>query len=169
MAVTNIVRNLRDGELVITDGTSGTPQSLTVLLDEGDLSWTQRTNTIEIKDRGSIAAGHTRPGDDESVSLSFTARWTQLIGKSALGSDPLQLYEMLMFTSGANVVSTSAAGEQETLQLEFTVLDPAGVASEKVTFAKVYRESLTMSEGKDFNLISFSGRDFEVIPTIARV
>ncbi len=169
MAVTNVVRNLRDGELVIKDGTTPTPLSLTVLLDEGDLSWTQQANTIEVKDRGSISGGHTRKGDEESISLSFTAKWTQLLGKSADAGDPLQLYEFLMFVSGTNVVSTSATGEQDTLQLEFTILDPAGVASEKVTFAKVYRESLTMSEGDDFNLISFSGRDFEVAPVIARI
>ena len=169
MAVTNIVRNLRDSELVIKDGTTPTPQSLTVLLDEGDLTWTERANTIEILDRGSIAAGHTRKGDEESIVLSFSAKWTQLIGKSAAGGDPLQLYEFLMFVSGASVVSTSPTGEQDTLQLEFTIVDPAGVAGEKVTFAKVYRESLTMSEGDDSNQITFSGRDFEVAPTIARV
>ena len=169
MAVTNIVRNLRDGQLVIKDGTTPTPQSLTVLLDEGDLTWTERANTIEIKDRGSISAGHTRKGDEESMALSFSAKWTQLIGISADGGDPLQLYEFLMFVSGASVVSTSSTGEQDTLQLEFTIVDPAGAAGEKVTFAKVYRESLTMSEGDDFNQIAFSGRDFEVAPTIDRV
>lgn len=169
MAVSSLVRNLRDGELVIRDGATPTPHTLTVLLDEGDLTWTQRANTIEVKDRGSVAAGHTRKGDEESVALSFTAKWTQLIGKAANGADPLQLYEFLMFLSGTGVVSTSGDGEQDTLQLEFTIVDPAGVASEKVTFAKVYRESLTMSEGNEFNLISFSGRDFEAAPVVARV
>jgi hypothetical protein len=81
----------------------------------------------------------------------------------------MQLYEMLMFASGADVVSTSPSGQQNTLKFEFTVVDPAGVASEKITFAKVYRESLTMSEGDDYNLISFSGRDFEAAPAVARV
>ena len=133
MAVTNIVRNLRDGQLVIKDGTPGTPQSLSVLIDEGNLKWTERSNTVEVKDRGSIADGHLRKGDDESVLLSFTARWTQLIGKSA------------------------------------DAADPAGVASEKVTFAKVYRESLSLSEGDEFNQMALTGRDFEVAPTIARV
>lgn len=169
MAVSNIVRNLRDGELVIKDGTSGTPLSLTVLLDEGDLSWTLRNNTIEVKDRGSISAGHTRKGDEESVSLSFSVKWSQLFGKVVNSSDPLQLYEFLMFASGTNVVSTSQDGEQETLQFEFTIIDPAGVASEKITFAKVYREQLTMSEGDDFNIIAFTGRDFETKPTITRI
>jgi len=169
MTVSNIVRNLRDGELVIKDGTTPTPLSLTLLLDEGDLNWSQRTNTIEIKDRGSIAAGHTRRGDEESVSLSFTTKWTQLIGKAANPADALQLYEMLMFASGTDVVSTSGSGQQDTLRLEFTVTDPAGQASEKISFDKVYRESLTMSEGDDFNVISFRGRDFETAPTIERI
>jgi hypothetical protein len=169
MAVSNIVRNLRDGELVIKDGTTPTPLSLTLLLDEGDLNWSQRTNTIEVKDRGSIVDGHTRPGDEESVSLSFTTKWTQLIGKAANPADALQLYEMLMFASGTDVVSTSGAGQQDTLRLEFTVTDPTGQASEKISFDKVYRESLTMSEGDDFNVISFRGRDFETAPTIDRV
>lgn len=168
MPVSNITRNLRDGELVIKDGSS-TPVSLTVLLDEGDLTWTQRQQTIEIKDRGSITAGHTRKGDDESVSLSFTAKWTQLLGKAANPSDPCQLYEMLMFHPDAGIASTSAAGEQETLTFEFTVLDPAGAASEKITFSKVYRESLTMSEGDDTNLIAFSGRAFQTTPVVTRV
>lgn len=169
MTVSNIVRNLRDGELVIKDGTTPSALSLTLLLDEGDLNWSQRTNTIEVKDRGSIIEGHTRPGDEESIALSFTTKWTQLIGKAADAADPLQLYEMLMFANGTNLVSTSGTGQQKTLQLEFSVTDPAGQAGEKIIFEKVYRESLTMSEGDDFNVISFRGRDFETSPTIERI
>ena len=167
MAVSNITRNLRDGELVIKD--SGLAGSLTVLLDEGDLTWTQRQNTIEVKDRGSIAAGHTRRGDEESVTISFTAKWTQLLGTAIDAADPLQLYKMLMFHNDAGLGSTSAPGEQKTLTFEFSIIDPAGVASEKVTFEKVYRESLTMSECDDTNLIAFSGRAFQTAPTVSRI
>lgn len=169
MAVSNLVRNLRDAELVLIDGTTPTPSSLTVILDEGDLSWTESVNTIEVKDRGSIAAGHLRPGDDESVSLSFSAKWTQLFGKSVDSGDPLQLYEFLTHSSAANVVSTSSEGEQQTLTFEFTVIDPAGVAGEKITFPKVYRENLTLSESEDYNLITYSGKAFASAPTITRV
>lgn len=169
MAVTNVTRNLRDGELVIKDGTSGTPKSLTLLLDEGDLSWVERVQTIEVKDRGSLQSGHTRKGNEESISLSFSAKWTQLIGKSFNSADPYQLYEFLTFASDLGLASTSPGGQQDTLRLEFTVYDPAGVASEKITFGKVYRETMTMSEGNEFNTISFSGRDFETVPTISRV
>lgn len=168
MPTSQLTRNLRDGELVILDGASP-PKSLTLVLDEGDLSWTQRQKTIEVKDRGSIAAGHTRRGDDESVALSFTARWTQLLSRSISSGDPLALYETLMFSDGAGIVSTSQPGEQETLTLQFTVLDPAGVASERITFEKVYRESLTMAEGNDSNTIAFSGKAFQTAPTVTRV
>ncbi len=168
MPVSTLTRNLRDGELVIKDGSSPTRQSLTVLLDEGDLSWTLRQRTIEVKDRGSIAAGHTRKGDEESIALSFTAKWTQLIGKSANSADPLQLYEFLTFAAGAGIASTSGAGQQETLRFEFTVVDPAGIASEKIIFDKVYRESLTMAEGEQSNTLSFTGHNFETQPTIER-
>lgn len=168
MATSNLTRNLRDGELTIKDG-SDPAQSLTVLLDEGDLAWTERRRTIEVKDRGSIAAGHTRKGDDESIALSFTAKWTQLIGKSNDEADPLQLYEFLTFASGAGAASTSTQGEQDTLQFEFTITDPAGQASEKITFTKVYRESLTMSEGHDYNTIAFTGKAFETNPSVSRV
>ncbi len=168
MPTTPLTRNLRDGELVIKDG-STPPQSLTVLLDEGDLSWTHTQQTIEIMDRGSITSGHTRPGDDESTQLSFTAKWTQLIGKSHNTADPLTLYETLMFQPGAAVASTSRDGEQKTLTFEFTVNDPAGAAHEKIVFTKVYRDSLTMSEGEKTNLIAYSGRAFSTAPTVSRI
>lgn len=167
MAVTNLVRTLRDGELVIRDG-STPAKSLTVLLDEGDLAWTMRQRTIEVKDRGSVRNGHTRPGDEDSVALSFTAKWTQLIGRSANPADPLQLYELLTFAEESGVSSTSQAGEQQTLQFEFLVRDPAGVAHERITFAKVYRETLTMREGDDANVISFTGREFTPAPVVQR-
>lgn len=168
MPTAPLTRNLRDGELVIQDG-STPPQTLTVLLDEGDLSWTHKQQTIEVLDRGSIAAGHTRPGNDESTHVSFTAKWTQLIGKSHNPADPLALYETLMFQPGAALVSTSREGEQKTLTLVFTVNDPAGLAHEKIVFNKVYRESLTMSEGEKSNLIAFSGRVFSTVPVVTRV
>jgi hypothetical protein len=162
MAVSYLSRNLRDGELLIQDGGGA---ELTVILDQGDLTWTQRQQTIEIKDRGSIAAGHLRKGDDESVSLSFSARWTQLIGG---GSDPLQLYELLTFANDS-VQSTSTRGQQNTLTFAFTVNDPANIASERIVFEKVYRETLTMSEGDDANVIAFTGRAFQTAPSVSRL
>ncbi len=167
MPVSNIVRNLRDGELTLIDG-SNPPQRLLVVLDEGDLTWTERLRTIEVKDRGSIASGQLRRGEDESVALSFTARWTQLLGKSLTPTDPLQLYELLALSSAAGVKSTSPAGEQQTLTLEFRVNDPAGTASEVIRFSRVYRETLRLSEGNETNTIAFTGKSFVTAPIVSR-
>ena len=41
--------------------------------------------------------------------------------------------------------------------------------AEKIVFAKVYRETLTMSEGEKANLIAFSGRSFSTAPAVSRV
>ena len=92
-----------------------------------------------------------------------------MIGKAANEADPLQLYELLTFDPATGATSTSTAGEQETLTLEFTVLDPAGVASERIVFEKVYRETLTLSEDNDANLIAFAGRSFSPKPTVSRI
>ncbi|MEX1230453.1 MAG: hypothetical protein WEB58_09440 [Planctomycetaceae bacterium] len=168
MPTTNIIRNLRHGTLVIQDGSSPEPLRLTIRFDRGDLSWTERTRTIVVKDRGSIQSGHIRRGDDEPVELSFTAYWTQLVGQSHDVADALQLYEFLNFLSGLDIVSTSAEGEQETLQFEFTVSDPAGEASETIVFGKVYKDSLTFRESPEFNEIAFKGFDFEPRPAVYR-
>lgn len=167
MAYSNLTRNLRDGQIVIKDGTA-TPISTTLLLDTGDLSWTEKKNTIEVKDRGVLS--HTRPGDQETVDISFSVKWTHLIQGSVTFSDGHMLYELFNELDSL-YVSTSGDGEQYTLKIEFTVAAPAGVAStgEKIVFAKVYQESLQCGEGTDFNKIDFKGKDFETRPTISRV
>ena len=157
-----LTRNLRDGELTLVDGEG---ETLVVLLDDGDLSWTETVNTVEVLDRGSIAAGHLRRGDDVPVELSFTAKWTQLLKDAAEPADPLGLYQFLTHDGSA---STSAPGEQQTLSLQFRVVDPAGGDAETITFEKVYRQTLTMSEGDDANRIAFAGRSFAVRPTVTR-
>lgn len=167
MSISPITRNLRDAELVLIDGSSPANQ-ITVLLDEGDLSWTEHTNTIEVKSRGSITNGHLRKGDDESVALTFSAKWTQLLGKSVDSQDPVQVYEFLNLLSGTGITSTSPDGQQQTLTLQFTVFDPAGIAHERITFEKVYQESLSLSEGDDYNLIAYTGRSFTTRPTVSR-
>lgn len=165
VGVSVITRNLRNGTLVLKDG-SGSPKTLTVALDEGDLRWIERQQTIEILDRGVL--DHTRPGDQLPVDLSFSAKWTQLLGKEADSGNALQLYEFLHGLSATGVVSTSPTGQQFTLTFEFTVADPASSNDELITFTKVFRQSLTMNEADRANLITFSGRAFITRPTITR-
>jgi hypothetical protein len=164
MAVSNITRNLRDGELTIKDGT-GTPKSLTLTLDNGDLSWDETDSTLEIKDRGVLS--HTRPGDQMSCPLSFSAKWVQLIAASTSGGSTYMLYEMVD-NLNSTFVSVASTGWQFALKYVFQVVDPAGANNETITFNKVHKTTLKCSEGDETNTISFSGVDFEQRPTITR-
>lgn len=162
--MSNLTRNLRDGALVIKDG-SGTPKSLTLLLDEGDLSWTETLDTKEISDRGVL--DHTRPGNEVSCQMDFSVKWTQLISKTVSSGQDYVVYEFLN-NIGGGLTSTSGTGQQFTTKHEFTVADPAGVRGELITFAKVFKNTLTLGEGDEYNTIRFSGRDFETKPVITR-
>lgn len=165
MAVSTLTRNLRDGQLVVNDG-AGSPKTVTLTLDEGDLSWTETLETREISDRGAL--DHTRPGNEVPCDMSFSIKWNQLISYTANSSDGNVLYEMVN-NIGGGYTSTSGTGQQFTLEYVFTCTSPTAAGTETVTFAKVFKTSMDMSEQEDYNTISFSGRDFETRPTVARV
>ena len=64
-----VTRGLRDGAIVIKDGT-GTPKTVTVQCDEGNLTWTESQNAVEKMCRG-VATGFTK-GPDIFCTGSFT-------------------------------------------------------------------------------------------------
>lgn len=167
MATNPLTRNLRDGQLVISDG-AGSPTSLTLTLDNGDLEWTEPEEEVEIKDRGVL--DHVRPGDEQSCELSYSAMWVHLIGDTITGSsDGVQLYELLNNIHDT-YTSVRTVGEKFCTKHEFTVNSPDNVSGrgEKVTFAAVWKKSLRMGEG-DPNSVQFNGGNWETRPTIARV
>jgi len=169
MGVTNIVRNLRDGQLVVSDGT-GTPETLTLALDNGDLSWSEPENDVQILDRGVL--DHVRDGDEAPIELSFSAMWTNLVNATEAGGSAgsaNQLYEMINDSGGSTYASVGSAGHKYQLKYAFTVTDPSTSSNtELIAFNKVYKQSLECSEGDDANTISFSGIDFETSPTITQ-
>ena len=168
MGVTNLVRNLRDGQLVISDGT-GTPLTLTLALDNGDLSWSSPESDVQIKDRGNL--DHVRDGDQEAIELSFSSMWTNLVNASEAGASAGSanvLYEMIE-NEGSTYTSVAQAGEKYQLKYAFTVTDPAaGANTELIEFNSVYKQNLECSEGDDANTLSFSGISYETAPTITQ-
>lgn len=163
-----ITRNLRDGQLTINDGTTPTPETVTVTLDEGDLSFTINKNTIQVFDRGTHS--HTRPGNDASVSLSWSAKWTELLGATLYTPTSATLYEIIN-NEGDIFESTDGVGRQYTTEYVFLVTDPeeGATTDQQITFAKCYVESFECSEGDEYNTMSYSGVDFEKKPTIEYV
>lgn len=159
------VKNLRDGQLVIKDG-SGTPKTLTVLFMRGDLRWTVANDNKIVYNRGSIH--HARNGNDVPCKLSFSAGWVQLIGKSVSAGEANQLYEMVLNRS-STYTTTGTTCEPFQLTYEFTVTDSCDSKNEKIAFANVMTDSVECAEGEEENTISFSGTSLTTKPTISRV
>lgn len=159
------VRNLRDGELVIKD--NGGANSLTVALDEGDLSWSETHNVVNVLDRGDLS--HVRVGDQAPVAGSFTLKFVEFLS-SGSGSGPTP-YEGLTQTGAASewTSTNDDNGDVYTVQVEFTISNPDSAGSdEKLTFAKVCPTSIEFREGDEYDTLSVEFQDFEVQPTIAK-
>ena len=154
-------RNLRDGVLTIKDGT-GTPNTLTVALDSGDLTWTQRQNRVQVMDRGSLDP--PRAGDEAPVSVSFSVK----LDRVSEASSPVTVYDALTRTRSASTWNTTGVGyEGYMVILAFVINDPepGGSDDETITFNKFFHEALPVSEGDEFNTLEVSGVDFETSPT----
>lgn len=153
-------RNLRDGEITVKDG-AGTPNTVVLTLEEGDLSWTRRRNYVQVLDRGTL--DHVRAGDQEAVTLSFSVK----IDRVSEPTSPVTLYNALTKTGAAAAwVSVAASHEPYAVKIEFRAIDPAGGSDhETIAFNKFFPEELTMDEGEEYNTVSASGFAFIVDPT----
>jgi hypothetical protein len=161
------VKNLRDGQLVVKDG-SGTPKTITVLFATGDLQWTEAKDNKIVMNRGSMH--HARTGNDVPLKMSFSAGWVQLIGKSVSAGESVQLLEILTDRGGSTFASTGSACEPYQLTFEFTVADTCDGKDELVSFVNMMTDTVTCQEGDEQNTISYSGTSSTATyPTITRV
>ena len=85
MALSTIVKNMRDGTLLIQDGTAVTPLDLTVQFEAGDFSVSglnqaagKAYNIAQYMDRGEIFAGGIRKTTQAPPTGSFTCYLTEL-------------------------------------------------------------------------------------------
>jgi hypothetical protein len=71
--------NLKNAVLKIKDGT-GTPLELTVVMGEGNLTYSEKKPRIYLKNRGLL--DDVEDGDDEPMEVSFEGRWSYLLSVS---------------------------------------------------------------------------------------
>jgi hypothetical protein len=156
------IRNLRDGTLKIADaGGTGGANVVTVDLEDGGLSWSQKTPANIIKDRGVL--DHARLADEEPVTLNFQLKFQSFSTHAA--TTP---YDALTQTGGASAwVSDEPNSDVYAVILEFTIVDPAGGASEVVTFARVCDIQIDPSEGDEYNTMAVSARCVETAPSLS--
>lgn len=155
-------RNLRDGTLKIADaGGTGGANVITVDLEEGDLSWTERKPRTIVTDRGVL--DHARLAAEEPVEVSFTMKF-----QSFSVHDTITPYDALTQSGGAAAwVNDETDSDAFGCILEFTIDDPANGTDEVVTFARFHAEEFPFAEGEEYNTLAVSGRAVITTPALS--
>lgn len=157
---------LRDATFKIQDGTSGTPNSITVKIGEGSITWSEGRNVEYSLNRGRL--DEVREGDEMPMDVSFEFIWSRLYSDGE--SDPVTPYEALTQTGEAAEAWVSSDTDDcrpyaVTLIVE---IDQACGANKKetITFPNFRFEKIdpAIKEGT----ISVSGKCNAVRPTIVR-
>ncbi|AKI96584.1 hypothetical protein [Kosmotoga pacifica] len=157
MAISTIVKNKRDGKLIIKDGNATTPASFEVAFAEGDFTFTPPAegDPIIVKDKKGAFA-HAKKGDALAnlgkVSFSF-----KYCDKNA--------YEALTCgtVDGVAWVSTSdgdATIPYDTVDIVYEIYADDGVTVEETyTFTKVWFNpgNIQFKEGEEANTMSAEG------------
>lgn len=159
-------RNLRNGSITIKDG-SGTPKTLVIPIEEGDLHFVVKDNAPLIRNRGALS-GYGTPME-EPVEIDFSALFEEWTGKSTTGASPSPADVMRQKGLASAWVSTSTCGPY-TVTLVFTIANPcqSGDQAETLTFTKVRIDEIDFKEAPEANKLSFKGRALMTTPTAAR-
>lgn len=156
----DVTRNLRDGTLYVQDNGDN---EVELDLDEGDLSVKWGNEDRLVKNRGSVANGHFRAGDEEPVEVTFTAKVSKIVADdtSLGGSDGNpSAYNALRQTGPASGWSSCGdSGEPYLCRLVFKLANPdTSGRREVITIDKFREETVEFSEGEEYDTLAFSGR-----------
>ena len=161
MAVSTSTKVIRDGIVTLYDGT-GTPQTLEIVVDQGELSFTvPRAEDVQVLHRDQISGGNLREGPDRPVEGSLSLAFRTWYGTS--GTSPESPAEWFLFRSGLSLVSTGASGDADMLGLRVDHNDRSAVKHERLTFAKCRFRDLEYRRGNPCTL-SVNFTDWEVEP-----
>ena len=157
------LRNFRDGTLKIQDGTSGTPNEITVLYADGNLKFDVTEEVKQIFDRGSLA--ELKKGNDVPVTGSFSKKYDQIIARDTDAAP--SVFEAVTGTGkAASWVSTSTFCGLYTCRLIFEIYDACKGETEKITFEKCHFGKKSFEEAEEVNKQSYEFTDFEDMPTM---
>jgi hypothetical protein len=163
-----VVKNMADGMIAIEDGTSPTPNSIQIVVDEGDMSFdvVQRESVV-IMDRTELNS--LRKGKAKACAGKFQVKYKEFLRQ---GSDyPITPHEAL-FGVGAAAAWKSTnddGGDVRTVRIKFTCVSPVpGESCEVITFEKCFDLKEAFSEKLDGDVLAIDFKDFEERPTIAK-
>jgi len=155
-------RNLRNGKLILQDGTAVTPNQLIIPIMDGDLDFTVTIPTFTVKNRGKI--DHKRSGDEMEIDVKFSFKFEQWTNASAnTGISPSDA--LLQKGGAAAWVSTGPSCGPFAIDLIYRVTDPCNALNyEQIVFTAFNPETLNFKEGSEFNTISVSGKSLSNTP-----
>ena len=176
----NSFRNFRHGTMTLYDA-AGTPNTVTVVGEEGGLRWNSDFNISPVYDRGGIT-GFSQ-GKDQPGGLSFTIRPTQFIQHVADNTNPIGVFEFMNnywpLASPAQtspLTSTDPTGQDGcspvfTFNFRIDISDPCGgtLTGERLVWEHCALASQSFEENEEANTISFELLSATVVPTITRI
>ncbi len=126
------VIDLKNATIKFKDGT-GTPNYLTIKMDEGNLTYTRR-RTVEVKrDRGEL--DYVKEGDKQPLQVSIEGRFAAIRSSSGDAITPIEFLEKEGAASA--YVSTSPACEIDTIDIIVEMRYDCGtMEDELITFPK---------------------------------
>lgn len=151
------VRSLKDATVTISDdGGSGGGDSVTVDVEVGDFSFTQRQPVNIISDRGIL--DHARKANEEPIEFSLSMQF-----QSFSTHESPSPYDAVTKTGGASSwTSDEPNSDAYAVILEVTITDPAGGSAEVITIVRAFVEGISFTEGDPSDTLSFSGRALDV-------
>lgn len=156
--MSNCPRNLRDGKLIILDGTPVTPLYVVIPVMEGNLAFTEHNPTNMVKNRGVNYS--RRQGDDVSVDVSFEITFTQWMYANGAASG-ISVVDALRKVGGASAwLSTDGTCNVYACKLLFQIVDPEDpTKTEILAFDKFTDDNIQFKEGQP-NKLTVSGKMF---------
>lgn len=154
MPANRIPLTKRDVIITLADGASAEQE---VFMEEGNLSYTEGTpEALYFMDRGSLADGETRDGDDAPMEVSFDFAMTDYANPAYA-----TIHGWCTRPEGSweadNLVSSLGAGRDFRVNLNVTFLGDKRGGAEDVTLQfKHWKPRISVSEG-EFLTVSVSG------------
>jgi len=168
-------RNLRHGTLSVQDGQTAV-NTLAIAIDEGNLTFTEERTGVVVNNRGEL--DHWSKGEAMPINLSFSIKFDEYASKTtqavvaAAAGGAVTGFSLRDFLRNGGSLLTSTNGRTDifTTDLIFSISDPAvsGDEAEVLTFTDFYADSLSFSEGDEYNTIQVSGRALLETPSSAR-
>lgn len=156
--------DFKNATVKFLDGTSPTPNEISIIMGEGTVSWSEKRPIEFIKDRGVL--WQTRLGDQEPCDVKLDIVWEFLRSESGGGATP---YEFLKKIGAASAFATvGGACEPHAVSIVITHTPICSTEDlEKIVLSPFYYTSIDPDPKP--GTIGISGMLNALAPTITRV